>query len=219
MAKIPLTISVQSIRCIEETDEVGADEPYVLVFAADLRKKAAGVTVPVAAVELYGPWEDTDKGETKTVLLEGSPTATALKKIAPRTRFSKPFWGIGGKATPIDSPDDVIILVQMMENDDARATDVLSVVGASMVAELTGSVNGNMNRSELAQHLGRKMGNAVEAGRKLGIPNHDDRIGGVKELRLTASDLASGCGGAHHRTMEFSGDGGKYSVRFEIRRA
>lgn len=218
MAATPLSISVHSIRCIEETDEAGADEPYVLVFAVDLRKKLAGFTAPVGAVEMYGPWEDTDKGEAKSVVLDGSAAAVALKKVFPHWRFPRPFWGIGGAPSAIAAPDDVVLLVQMMENDDATASDVRSLVNAQMVASLGGAVNSDMNRSELVSHLSRAMRDAAEMARKTGIPNADDRVGGVKELRLAASDLSKAAGGSHQKTLEFAGDGGKYRVRFEMRK-
>lgn len=219
MADVPLTVAVHSIRCLEETDEVGADEPYVLAFAVDLRKQLGGFTAPVGAVELYGPWEDTDQNEVKTVVLASSPTAAALKKSFPHWRFPEPFWGIGGKPTPIGSPDDVIFLVQVMENDDATATDVRSLVNAQMIASLSGAVNSDMNRSELVNHLKIAMRDATEMARKTGIPNRDDRVGGVQELRLTSSDLSKARSGSHQTTIEVAGDGGKYRVRFEMRKA
>lgn len=218
MATAKLSISVHSIRCVEETDEAGADEPYVLVFAADLSKTLAGFTAPVGAVERYGPWEDTDKGEAKSVVLEGSAAAVALKKTFPHWRFPMPFWGIGGTPSAISDPDDVVFLVQVMENDDATASDVRSLVNAQMVASLGGVVNSDMSRSDLVSHLRRAMRDAAEMARKTGIPNADDRVGGVKELRLTASDLSKAAGGSHQKTLEFTGDGGKYRVRFEMRK-
>ena len=46
MAALPVTIAVKNIKCLIETDEVGADEPYVLVTAIDLK------TFPLPTVEV-----------------------------------------------------------------------------------------------------------------------------------------------------------------------
>lgn len=34
MAALPVTIALKKIKCLIETDEVGSDEPYVLVTAS-----------------------------------------------------------------------------------------------------------------------------------------------------------------------------------------
>jgi hypothetical protein len=62
MAALPVTIALKKIKCRIETDEVGSDEPYVLVTAVDL----SNPLLPNAEVTLYGPWGDVDEGETRT---------------------------------------------------------------------------------------------------------------------------------------------------------
>jgi len=70
-----LNVYLRTLRCHEETDEVGSDEPYVLVTAVDLRSPN-----PTACeVKRYGPWEDVDTGDQRNL-----PGA------------SDSFWGIRG---------------------------------------------------------------------------------------------------------------------------
>src|SRR4051812_41892149 len=54
----PIKVAVRSFKCIEETDEVGSDEPYIIVVAANLAGSPPGVEAT-----LYGPWNNVDKGE------------------------------------------------------------------------------------------------------------------------------------------------------------
>ena len=76
-------IYLHSIHCHEETDEVGADEPYVLVTAVNLASsvEVAGFPVPLPAYEVvrYG-FSDVDDEET-----HGAPGV------------SQSFWGINGQ--------------------------------------------------------------------------------------------------------------------------
>src|SRR5690606_31020937 len=58
---------LRNIHCHEETDEVGADEPYVLVTAVNLASSVniAGFPVPLPDFDVvrYG-FDDVDEGET-----------------------------------------------------------------------------------------------------------------------------------------------------------
>ena len=54
----PITIAVSKIHCIEETRGPGSDEPYIIVFAADMTKLP-----PDVQSTLYGPYSDVDTGE------------------------------------------------------------------------------------------------------------------------------------------------------------
>jgi hypothetical protein len=60
----PITLAVKEIKCLEETDEVGSDEPYVLVVAVDFQP-----LVPNVEATLYGFWDDVDTGETHGTML------------------------------------------------------------------------------------------------------------------------------------------------------
>ena len=86
MAALPVTIALKKIKCRIETDEVGSDEPYVLVTAVDL----ANPLLPNAEVTLYGPWGDVDAGESRTTqplqpgIAQHGPAAGAARWGTPR---------------------------------------------------------------------------------------------------------------------------------------
>jgi hypothetical protein len=122
-----LSICLDSIHCNEETDEVGADEPYVLVTSVDLESSVsvAGFTVPLPAFEVvrYG-FDDVDEGET-----HGTPGR------------SQSFWGPTGDPRNLSAPDAAIFVVGLMENDDgdpeALRGIVKGLVGSSVLGSLT----------------------------------------------------------------------------------
>lgn len=116
---------LDSIRCHEETDEVGADEPYVIVTAIDLRSSVSvsGLTIPIPASRAfrYGPFRDVDARETH------------------RPSFLS-FWGLNGEERALSNPDDAIFLVALMENDDGNAEALRGLVAASVNSALFASL-------------------------------------------------------------------------------
>ena len=63
-----IQVWLKNIHCDEETDEVGADEPYAFVTSVNLAStvQVSGFPVPLPSFEVvrYGPFQDVDKGET-----------------------------------------------------------------------------------------------------------------------------------------------------------
>lgn len=211
--KVPptITIALRSIKCLEETDEVGADEPYVLVAAADLKK-----LVPQVEVTRYGPWKDVDKGETKSTMSipKGFPQSQIdlMKQLAV---LRIPFWGLDNKsAKKIANADDVIFIVSMMEHDDGKPEAARGLVKAGMISSLAGSVG--MGRDDRVAKVIADVKSALKI--PTGAPNFDDHIG-TKELRLTTKDLLLPHQGSHSRTLFFLGDGGHYKTVFDLVKA
>lgn len=185
-------ISLATVRCSVETDEVGADEPYVLVTAVNLTSKVnvAGFPVPLPTCDVtrYGPFNDVDAGETHGAAFT-------------------PFW-----TGPTTNPNDAIFVVSMMENDDGNAETLRGIVKSSAVASLFGSLS--LPRSEQVGRLINDVGSAK--GTPTGAPNFDDKIGGSQELQFSADELGrAGSGQLVSKTMSFAGDGGNYSLRFD----
>ena len=54
-------LTMSGLHCNEETDEVGADEPYVLVTRVNL----ANGSVPDCEVTRYGPFDNVDQGDNR----------------------------------------------------------------------------------------------------------------------------------------------------------
>src|SRR5688572_28244240 len=119
-----LQVYLRNIRCDEETDEFGADEPYVLATSVDLASsvRIAGFPVPVPAFDVvrYGPFDHVDAGET-----HDAPGMT------------RSFWGVTGAPLDLSDPDRAILVVALMENDngdpEALRGIVKGIVGGSIL--------------------------------------------------------------------------------------
>ncbi|HST66260.1 MAG TPA: hypothetical protein VLM05_13825 [Mycobacteriales bacterium] len=185
-------VSLADVHCSEETDEVGSDEPYVLVTAVNLRSSVnvAGFPVPLPSCEVvrYGPFNDTDEGDT------------------PRAGFA-PFW-----AGAFGAPDDAIFIVSLMENDDGDPEALRGIVKGAATSSLFAGLN--QPRPQKVAALLRDVNSAM--GVPTGAPNFDDKVGGPQELAFTPDELGKArAGQLVSKSMPFSGDGGRYTVRFE----
>lgn len=204
MAALPVTIAVKNIKCRIETDEVGADEPYVLVTAIDLK------TFPLPTVEVtrYGPWGDVDKGEThSTMPLQPGFNPDNLPGIV----WRRNAWGPSGNAKAIASPQDAIILVSMMEHDDGEPSAARTIVKGAVVSSLAAS--SSLSRAQKVQKLIADINGALEI--PTGAPNFDDRVGSTQEFVLSNS-LLNVAGGPKTKTLTIVGDGGKYDVKLVV---
>jgi hypothetical protein len=195
-----IQIYLQSIHCNEETDEVGADEPYVLVSTVNLASSVnvAGFPVPLPAFDVVRySFDDVDEGETH---------------LAPGPSVS--FWGINSQlGGPLADPDTVIFIVSLMEQDngdsEALRGIVKGIVGGSVLGSLTAS------RSDKVAALLRDINSAM--GTPTGAPNFDDKIG-LQELRFTRDELRRAENNEIvRRSIEIDGDGGRYQLTFEAR--
>lgn len=111
----------------------------------------------------------------------------------------------------IANPDDVILVVSVMENDDGNPMVARGLVKASAVSSLAASKG--MDRPTRVGQLINDINSALKM--PTGAPNFDDLVG-TKELRLKASDLQKANAGLHAINLLFTGDGGQYRLRFEL---
>jgi hypothetical protein len=155
----PLEVYLWKVHCVQESDDgllSFADEPYVVIFAADLRGGTAQ-----ASVRLFWYFDGMSTGDT----LDG------------RLRFWSPD---GTTASPIGSDDDYIFLVALMESDDgygANMTRVKTTMTNSMIPRLKSYKQSGLSRASMASLLRADMDLAIEAAR-----DNDDRIGGIYEV-------------------------------------
>src|SRR3569623_880286 len=159
-----LTLAVKSIKSVDDSTERGADEPYVLVTAANLK-----AVPPQVEVTLYGPWSDVDKGETHgtLVLPAGTPKEIA-EIIAVSNVVRQPFWGLDNKtAMEIDSPVDVAFVVSVMENDDGKPGALRTMGKLAAIGSLAGSIG--MPRSTRVQKMISDIKGAIKT--PTGFPN------------------------------------------------
>ncbi|MDQ1923562.1 LGFP repeat-containing protein [Massilia pseudoviolaceinigra] len=193
-----IRIYLHSIHCHEETDEVGADEPYVLVTSVNLASmvNVAGFAVPLPGSQVvrYGPFDDVDEGETH---------------YAPG--ISQSFWGINGAPAQLSDPETTIFIVSLIENDNGNAGNLRGIVAGSVSGALFSSLS--LNRADKVTALLREINSASQT--VTGFPNTDDLVGAPQELRFSTEELALAERGVLvSRTLSFHGDGGHYSLTF-----
>ncbi|MFG6432652.1 hypothetical protein [Roseateles sp. LYH14W] len=206
MAALPVTIALTKIKCKIETDEVGSDEPYVLVTAVDL----SNPLLPNAEVTLYGPWGDVDEGETRTT--QPIPPGVDPNDL-PFIIWRRNAWGPSGQAKVIANPAHAVILVSMMEHDDGKAGTARGLAKAAAVSSLAASMG--MTREQRVNKLKADIHAAL--GIPTGAPNFDDRVGGTKEFALSAN-LLNVAAGPKSKMLTIVGDGGKYDVTLQVKK-
>src|SRR5437773_1439494 len=111
----PIKISFLLLECVETQGEGSPDEPYVVFFVADL---GAGF-IAKTMVRGSGVFRDVDDGETHKRL---------DRHKHPPAENPLVLWGIDGKPAPIKNPDEVVILVALMENDKSSPEAVVNAV-------------------------------------------------------------------------------------------
>ncbi|NJO17042.1 MAG: hypothetical protein HC877_15270 [Thioploca sp.] len=178
-----LTLAVKSITSIDDSTEASADEPYILVVAADL----TGL-LPAVEVTLYGPWADVEKGETHgTLAIPIGFPESLLDLLAAFNVLRRPFWGLNNKTpAPIANVSDVAFFVCVMEHDDGSPSLLRQLVkGASTLAAINGKTAG-LTKPDITKKIKEAITDVI--GTPTGIPNYDDVVG-VQQLILTANDL------------------------------
>lgn len=191
-----IQLYLQKIHCEKGTSELGQDEPYVIVSAVDLASTVPleGFSVPLPAFDVVAyRFGDVGKGETR---------------FAPGPE--KSFWGIYGQPDRLTDPDDVIVVVSLMENDDGDVEALRGMVKVAISASVFSSLAAS--RAIKVEALMRDIYSAM--GLITGAPNFDDRIG-VAELRFSADELGRAeAGDVVERAITLRGDGGRYKLVF-----
>ncbi|MBS1754899.1 MAG: hypothetical protein R2765_06215 [Ferruginibacter sp.] len=199
-------IALTKMRCLQETDEVGADEPYVLVFAAQIKNVANVVNVPAASTTIYGPWSNVDKGDlVQSALVIGGKTILPAQNC----------WGLNGKPQELANADEAIFIVALMENDDADTGGIRAGTHAQMFASITSYANAGMSRADMVGKLKHDMKDVLRGITVTGIPNSDDLVG-VAELSFSNTDLQEAATQTVVKNIVLKGDGGEYRLRFEM---
>ena len=202
MSGARIKIRVAAVRVLDESNEIsfeGTDEPYIIVFVADRSKKVGGIAVPSAKTTVFGPWS-ADEGD----LLQ--------------TASNEACWGPSGTPVMVNHPDHLIILAGVMENDDGNPTQGRALVNGLMAGSLANMAGSNLNRDQMAAQLKIDMDGALSQARITGIPDFDDRVGPVRELRLTQADLDKAKTTKVRKNLTFDGGDkeGAYRVGFDL---
>jgi hypothetical protein len=176
--------AVDKIECHKAKREVGHEEPYLLIAAFDMTNVVnvgiVGFSLPNVEVVKVGPWSGVDADETHHA------------SVLPQTNRLA-FWDLNRVARPIAHSQDVIFLVACMENDGSSPDAIRGAVRTNLLASRAS--NTNRPYAAYVDTMISNMTGAIETARILGLDplhaNEDDLIGGVKQLNLTANDLAA----------------------------
>jgi hypothetical protein len=198
-------IGVSFVDQVEDTNGPGNDEPYLIVFAADLADTGL-IPVPASLTTLHGPW---DIGNVVAF-----PVTSPL------------CWGFNGGPRNIDDVDNPLIVVALLESDhEDNPADFANSVRAGTSAMVLGSLvsyivdfnAGNLSLSQLRTNVIRDMRGAVDIFRGADIEK-DERLGSVQRLHFTAEDLENAQTSPVTRTLTFIShkEDSEYKITFSI---
>jgi hypothetical protein len=212
----PVTITVDGIKCLGESDESSAsDEIYVLVTAVDLTVQP----IPNVRTIKTGVWGDVDKGEFHAALqLPPGTDAQLFDTLENIVVVARPFWGFDLNPRVIHHPNDVIFLVTCMEHDDSGPGNVREMAQMAATAAVASSIG--LPRATLVQNLRHDIDDAINTVTDIPIQNDDERINRTKELRLNATHVAKTIptGQQFFESLFFyESDEGHYRVDFRFR--
>jgi PASTA domain len=196
-----LSMELHSIRSLNESSEASAsDELYVLVTVASVRPPIVGLPIPAIPnfrVFSYGVFGDMDDDDPGPVIVRGPP-----------------FWGMDGPEDIAD-PDDVAIIVSVMEHDNGTPAQYVELLNAKTAISL-GASAGAPSPAARGARLAADISNVLNA---IDVPIpfafDDDHIG-TQQFVLDHSDLIPS--GRKDRTMRFDGAGATVELGLAIHR-
>lgn len=206
----PLTISFFQLRCIDDTVEANADEPYVVFFVANLKSGIVAATDAKRST-LFGDVGAGDERVELTIDWSKTPAFNPHPVM---------LWGIKGKPAPILDPNEIIILAAVMENDSSSPDSVVSAVDSILAAKLQVYRANGFSRAKIVEKLITDMNGAIDAAVITGVIDRDERLGPAKEFQLTSQDLEQARNGSTvFKNRAFYGDDAIYKVRLDIKKA
>jgi hypothetical protein len=194
------TLDFYAIKCIDESNEASShDEPYVLFFVGNL----AGSPVATGAAKRSQVFNGVDDGETKYQTVR--------------------LWGTGGGSAPMpgNNPDNLIVLVQIMEHDgNSDPNAIRATMQAVMGANIAQYKLQGWSRSKIVSELKKDMSGIINTF-DFPVQNDDDRVGNIMELRVDAGDIAYVHAGntGYYTLQQNDGGDGSYRTYFRLKRA
>ena len=183
-------IALTYIYCQEDSDEAFNDEPYVIAFAVDL---ADALTVfNFGQATMYGPFHRMSNSFVPGGSVRGRPVTPV------------PCW-FDGNARDIDDPDNVVLIVALLESDnDVHFSEqvrqgVDGFVGLIAEPLVNQFATGGISRSALIDQLKAHVRDFVDTLRRTTVyatpegpkesDDADERLGPVLQLVVTREDL------------------------------
>jgi hypothetical protein len=193
----PLRVYLASLYCADESNDntwpnPDHDEPYVVIFSADLR--GGGASGRVFTTQEFS---DVDNDESRSVMLQ--------------------FWSLNGDGSPIGSSDDFIFLAALMESDNSNnRTAVQNKVSSVLIPKLAAYRQSGMSRATMVSNLRADMDLAIETSRD-DYDDEDDRVGGIYEVFWGPNELnAARAGHAVDLMPSFVGSDSRYTLTFRL---
>jgi hypothetical protein len=194
----PLRVYFTRLYCHDVSDDntwprSDRDEPYVVVFAADLRGGNA-----LGRVFVSQEFSDVDTGSTRTDLM--------------------PIWGLDGNGAPINSYQDTIFLVALMECDETSNRGAIKrKLSSVLLPKLASYKAAGMPYSSIVGNLRIDMSLALDQARAT-YQDEDDRVGGLTEVFFSAPGQLerARAGQAVELTREFRGSDSRYTLTFRL---
>ena len=201
----PFIAQVKDIYCGAASRELGNDEPYLLIASVLMNSPVvAGLPVAKPAVHCFkvGPWGGVDPGSTHLA-----------SKLAASNRPK--FWDLSGQPALVNSPQDVMFLVSLVEHDGSSPAAIREALETAL--ELSIATNLGLSYSELVRTLASDMAGAIDSSALLGLSpahlNRDDRVDGALQLSLTKDDLtAINALGKREKTLTFKRKNASHNV-------
>jgi len=188
---MPLQLDYTKLHANTTSGEWGADEPYVVLYVADLSQPG------VVALTLRTTFQKMSKGDT-----DKQPTH---------------LWATTGGRAPIADTDDVLVLAALMEHDSSDPEVIQNNVDSRVRNTL--AANRSLSRTSLVSKLRTEMDVALDQAAQGASGNDDDRIGGTKSLELTPGNvLDASNGSAVPLKLRFSDGHANYDATFTLSR-
>jgi len=187
-----LTLHFTRLQCIKEGgawyEQIAASDEPYVLIFVANRHDLR--SGHVVRTQVFG---DVDTGENRSVAV--------------------PVWG-----GILNEPDDLIVLVQIMEHDASNITHLVTELQAGM---RSAALPAGLDHAGVVSQLKARMQRLIDNNnvlRELGDLNKDDRIGGVQEVRITAADVGATSSGAVRKQIEVKDSSdGHYRAFFELR--
>jgi hypothetical protein len=185
----PVAITFTTIRCIEDTDGPGDDEPYVVFWVGNLNNPAASYTTRTSVFDM-------EAGDIR---------------VKPTT-----VWGTAPIADPNDLVILASVLENDEMDPDGVVSTVNGLMLPSLLSAVTHDPP--LTRTALVAQLKSGMKGALATGAGSALPGAiDDEFSSPKEFRLTADLLDQARNGLVPTTsLTFSFDGATYQVRLKF---
>jgi hypothetical protein len=195
-ATTPLWVYFARLECLDVSNDntwpnPDQDEPYVVIFTADLRGEEAKGRVFVSQV-----FRGMEAGESVSDFMS--------------------IWDLNGNGAPMRGNDN-LFLVALMESDSIENSDAIRAnLGSFLIPRLTIYRQAGLEVPEIGDQLRRDMESALGSLRAT-VQDEDDRVGDIFKFFFNGNELrAARAGFPGDLFPEFVGKDSRYRLTFRL---